>query len=60
MADPPSDAAGQQVGQGSVDRGVGLSENERQFRPVDEGRPAEGVRLRASSSCRSERAIVRA
>ena len=26
-----------------VDRGVGLADNERQLRRVDEGRPAEGV-----------------
>ena len=26
-----------------VDRGVGLAENERQLRRIDEGRPAEGV-----------------
>ena len=39
MADPPNDA----VGQGAVDRGVRLAENERQLRRIDEGRPAEGV-----------------
>ena len=26
-----------------VDRGVGLADNERQLRRIDEGRPAEGV-----------------
>ena len=43
MAHPPHGAVCQQVGQVSVDRGVGLAENERQLRRVDEGRPAEGV-----------------
>ena len=34
---------GQQVDQGTVNRGVRLAEDERQLRRVDEGRPAEGV-----------------
>ena len=41
---PPDDAVGQQVGQGSVNRGVGLAEDARQFRRVDERHPAEGVK----------------
>ena len=43
MARPRHDAFGQQVGKGAVDRRVRLAENERQFRRIDEGRPAEGV-----------------
>ena len=43
VADPPDDALGQQVGQVSVDRGVGLAEDVRQLRRVDEGRSAESV-----------------
>ena len=33
----------QQAGQGAVDGGVGLTQDERQLRRVDEGRPAESV-----------------
>ena len=40
----PGDALGQQVGKGAVDRRVRLAENERQFRRIDEGRPAEGIK----------------
>ena len=43
VAHTPDDALGQQAGQGSVNRGVRLAENERQFRRIDERRPAEGV-----------------
>ena len=43
MADTPGDAVGQQAGQGAVDRGVRLAEDERQLRRIDERRPAEGV-----------------
>ena len=43
VASPPHDASGQKAGQSAVDRGVGLAENERQLRRIDEGRPAEGV-----------------
>ena len=44
MADPPNDAVGQQVGQGTVDRGMRLAENEGQLRRIDDGRPAEGIK----------------
>ena len=40
---PPGDAFGQEAGQGAVDRGVRLAENERQFRRIYERRPAEQV-----------------
>ena len=43
VAHTPDDALGQQTGQGTVNRGVRLAENERQFRRIDERRPAEGV-----------------
>ena len=43
VAHPLDDAVGPHVGQGSVDRGVRLAENERQFRRIDERRSAEGV-----------------
>ena len=43
VAYSPGNALGQQVGKGAVDRRVRLAENERQFRRIDEGRPAEGV-----------------
>ena len=40
----PGDALGQQVGKGTVDRGVRLAKNERQFRRIGEGRPAEKIK----------------
>ena len=40
---PAGDAVGQQVGQGAVDRGVRLAQDARQFRGIDERRPAEGI-----------------
>ena len=43
VAGAPNDALGQQAGQGAVDGGVGLTQDERQLRRVDEGRPAESV-----------------
>ena len=43
MTHPPGDADGQQAGQSAVDRGVGLAEDARQFRRIDERHPAEGV-----------------
>ena len=43
MADPVDDAFAQQVGQGAMDRGVRLAQDERQLRRIDEGRPAEGI-----------------
>ena len=43
MTDPPDDAVSQQVGQGSVNRRVGLAEDVRQFRRIGERHPAEGV-----------------
>ena len=54
MAHPPDDALSKQVAQGKVDGRVRLAEDERQLRRIDEGRPAEGVRLRASSNSPSE------
>ena len=44
VAHPPDDAVGQQAGQGSVDSRVGLAEDARQLRRVDERHPAEGVK----------------
>ena len=41
MANAPDDAVSQQAGQGAVDRCVGLAEDARQFRRVDERHPAE-------------------
>ena len=41
MAHPPDDAGGQQVRQGSVNRGVRLAQDARQFRRIDERRLAE-------------------
>ena len=43
VANAPNDAVRQQVGQGSVNRGVRLSQDARQLRRIDEGRPADGV-----------------
>ena len=43
VAHSPDDAFGHQAGQGSVDRGVRLTENECQLRRIDERRPADGV-----------------
>ena len=43
MAHPPGDAIGQQAGQGSVDCGVRLAEDERQLRRIDERRLAKEV-----------------
>ena len=43
MAHPPDDAGGQQVGQGSVNRGVRLAQDACQLRRIDERRPAEEV-----------------
>ena len=44
MAHPPDNAICQQAGQGPVNRGVGLAQNTRQIRRIDERRPAEGVK----------------
>ena len=43
MTHPPDDTVGQQIGQGSVNRRVGLAEDARQLRRVDKRHPAEGV-----------------
>ena len=43
MAHAAGYTVGQQAGQGAVNRGVRRAENERQFRRIDERRPAEGV-----------------
>ena len=51
MAHTPSDAIAQQAGQGSVDRGVGLAEDARQLRRVDERHPAEGVEQLSVGEC---------
>ena len=51
MAHPPGDAVGQQVGQGAVDGGVRLTEDERQLRRIDERRPAEGVEQLPVGDC---------
>ena len=55
---PPDGAVGQQTGQGAVNRGVRLAENERQFRRIDERHPAEKVQqlsVRESHKLRVER-----
>ena len=39
----PTMPLGQQAGQGSVDGRVGLAQDARQLRRVDERRPAEGI-----------------
>ena len=43
VAHPPDDAGGQQVGQGAVDRSVGLAQDARQFCCVDERHLTEGM-----------------
>ena len=51
MAHPPEDAGGQHAGQCSVNRGVRLAENERQFRRIDERHPAEEVENLSIGDC---------
>ena len=51
VAHPPGDADGQEAGQGAVDRGVRLAENEGQLRRIDERHPAEGVENLSLGEC---------
>ena len=58
MTDAADQSVGQQASHGSVDRGVRLAENERQFHRIDERHPAEKVQqlsVRESHKPRVER-----
>ena len=51
MTHPPDDAVGQQAGQGAVDGRMGLAQDARQLRRVDERHPAEGVEQLSFGEC---------